>query len=208
MQERVDDVQERSRHAARALVERLIATVDGERAVDDGEPLDGAEDDDVAGSAEPHGVFGADLVDSWAELWRTTMTSLAAAVTDAAASPSKEARLEIGSPIAAAPIRVVVDPATWAGTADVWVHNPTDADIDELHLHCSPPRSHDGRGLGDAAVRFDPNGFELPARSSRGVRVAVEANGAPVGVFRGILQVRGIADQWLPIEIEIAEPGA
>ena len=56
-----------------------------------------------------------------------------------------------------------------------------------------------------ASVRFDPPVVDLPARSSRGVDVSVDAD-LPAGTYRGVVLAAGIPDAWLPVEVVVAAP--
>lgn len=87
--------------------------------------------------------------------------------------------------------------------AEVWLHNGNRAPCLGVALHCGDLRAADGAALPAASVRFDPPLVDLPARSSRGVGVSVDADASP-GTYRGVVLATGIADAWLPIEVVIA----
>lgn len=177
------DVQRRSVQAAAALVERLVATVDGHEDTQTDASTPTANDDDLA---------------AFARLWRESMTSFAAAMTgDANAAP----HLDVSAAAPPSPLRVQLDEAG-EGALEVWMHNPTGDALDKLRVHCTEPRAHDGGTL-DAAITAEPDAFDLPARSSRGVRIAVSAPGAQHGVYRGLVLVDGLPEQWLPLEIVV-----
>jgi len=184
----ITDVQRRSADAAGQLVERLIASVDGRdrpATDDDGRPTD--TDDAIAGMTR---------------LWRDSITSLASAFTGGGAAPG--ARIDVAAPAPPAPVTVTLDASSGAGSTEVWLHNPSADGIDKLRVHCGAALAHDGSLL-DAAIVADPDGFDLPARSSRGVVVSIDAPDAAPGVYRTLLLVDGLAGQWLPLEIVVPE---
>jgi hypothetical protein len=190
------EIQRRSLEAAAAIVDRLVSSVDG-RAGDEG-PEPAAPDT----ATEPAATTEA-LIDGWSQLWRDSVTGLAAVVSDPA-SPAAGG-LQVDGPERPAALRVEVDPHG-VGELDVWVHNPTERGLAGLRVHCSRPRAHDGTELEESCLGADPAEFELPARSSRGIRLTVKAPLAPAGTFRAILLVEGLPEQWLPIEICIPAP--
>ncbi len=178
------DVQRRSVEAAGALVERLVASVDGHH----------AEPSDAAPSEADDGLAG------FAKLWRDSMTSLASAVNGGRAPHIDVAAIGTSTPIA-----ITVDATTMTASTEVWIHNPTNAGLDKLRVHCGAPQAHDGATLDALSFIADPDAFDLPARSSRGVEITVCAPDASPGVYRTLLLVEGLPDQWLPIEIRVPE---
>jgi hypothetical protein len=91
---------------------------------------------------------------------------------------------------------------------EVWLHNRGSDDIDSVVLRCSDLLAHDGSTIGSEAVRFAPDRFALPGRSSRGV--ALEVTVAPdiaVGCYRGTLLAEGFPDLWLPVTLTLRAPG-
>ena len=179
------DVQRRSVQAAAALVERLVATVDGH--------------EDDSADASPAQSNDDDALIAFAKLWRQSMTSFAAAVTG---DEKDEPRIDVSAGAAPSPLRVTLDAESGHGAIEVWVHNPTADAIDKLRVHCTEPRAHDGASL-SAAVTAAPDAFDLPARSSRGVTIGVSASDPRRGVYRGLVLVEGLPEQWLPIEITV-----
>jgi hypothetical protein len=69
-------------------------------------------------------------------------------------------------------------------------------------VHCTAARAHDGSEL-VAALTAEPDAFDLPARSNRGVTISVSSPDARCGVYRGLVLVEGLPEQWLPIEITV-----
>jgi hypothetical protein len=183
----MSDVQRRSVQAAAALVERLVASVDGHPDAD-------ADTEDAA----PRSADDDSLV-AFAKLWRQSMTSFAAAVTG---DEEDEARIDVSAGATPAPLRVALTGGSSAGAVEVWLHNPTADALDKLRVHCVAPRAHDGREL-KAAITAEPDAFDLPARSSRGVTITVSASKARPGVYHGLVLVEGLPEQWLPIEITV-----
>jgi hypothetical protein len=179
------DVQRRSVHAASALVERLVAAVDGH--------------DDTAGGTDAEAPRGDDPWDGFAKLWRDSMMSLAGAVAGDSAAP----HIDVSAGPTPAPLRVALDAASASGSVEVWLHNPTAEPFDKLRVHCSVPQAHDGSSLDTAAIMVDPDAFDLPVRSSRGVQISVTAPGARPGTYRAMVLVDGLPDQWLPLEITV-----
>ena len=90
--------------------------------------------------------------------------------------------------------------------AEVWLHNGSEAAYADVGLHCGDLRASHGGVLPAASVRFDPSVVDLPARSSRGVVVSVDAD-VPPGTYRGVVLAAGVPDAWLPIEVVVAAEG-
>ncbi|MEY2399141.1 MAG: hypothetical protein QOJ00_2315 [Actinomycetota bacterium] len=189
------DVQRRSIEAAGALVDRLIATVDGTAS---SAPPDGDAD---AGGAAPD---ANDAIAGFARLWRDSISSLAGVVPGVAGAPSLD--VSAGGPPPS--LRVVLDATTRRGSTELWVHNPSAEAFDKLRVHCGAAHAADGTTLGAMAVTAEPHSFDLPARASRGVVLSVDAADARAGVYRAIVLVDGVADQWMPIEIVVPDTAA
>ena len=178
------DVQRRSVQAAAALVERLVTSVDGHEDPEAEATAPTPNDDGLAG---------------FARLWRESMTSFAAAMTGDETTTAPH--IDVSATAPPSTLRLHLD-ETSAGMLEVWMHNPTGDALDKLRVHCTEPRAHDGRAL-EAAIASEPDAFDLPARSSRGVRIAVSAPGARHGVYRSLVLVEGLPEQWLPLEIVV-----
>jgi hypothetical protein len=90
---------------------------------------------------------------------------------------------------------------------EVWLHNRGPDDRGDVRLHVSDLLSHDGNVIAAGALRIDAAVVPMPARSSRGVVVAVEV-GADVrpGVYRGTLLASGNPDLWLPVVLTVRLP--
>jgi hypothetical protein len=189
------DVQRRSAEAAGALVERLVSSVDGRHA--DDEP---AEPDDRL-----HPPTDAeDAMAGMAKLWRDSITSLATALSGNPAAPAT-ARIDVNAGAIPSPLRVVLDADTSTGEIEVWLHNPSSEAFDKLRVHCGAPVAHDGSTIDADALVANPDAFDLPARSSRGVEITIEAPDTRPGVYRALVLVDGLPDQWLPLEIVVPQ---
>jgi hypothetical protein len=186
------DIQRRSAEAASALVERLVSSVDGHRV--DAEA-------DVDTTRPPTGA--EDALAGMTKLWRESITSLASALSGGSADGA--ARIDVSAGAKPTALRVMLDEAM-TGSVEVWLHNPSGEAFDKLRVHCGAPQAHDGTILDADALIVEPDAFDLPARSSRGVTITVEADGVRAGVYRTLVHVDGLPDQWLPLEIVV--PGA
>jgi hypothetical protein len=191
--EALGEIQRRGLQAAGALVERLVSTVDG--LVPPSGAGDGGGGEEAA--AAPDAVD--DLVAGWAKLWRDSISGLASSLPVTAA---RAASLDVRAPAAPTALEVRLD-GDGCGSVEVWVHNPSDEPYDELRLHCAPPVAHDGAALDPRSITPDPDAFALPPRSSRGIRLAVDAPGAHPGTYRSLVLVDGLPDQWLALEIHV-----
>ncbi|MEY2469657.1 MAG: hypothetical protein QOF21_2355 [Actinomycetota bacterium] len=189
----MSDVQRRSVEAAGALVERLIASVDGNHSAS-------AEPDD--NDAPRPATDAEDALAGFAKLWRDSITSLAAAVSD---KSDTAPRIDATAGPTPSPVRIEVDPTTCGGTAEVWLHNPGSDALDKLRVHWGAPQSHDGSTLDPLSIVADPDAFDLPARASRGVTITINVADAAPGTYRTMLLVDGLPDQWLPVEIVVPD---
>lgn len=91
--------------------------------------------------------------------------------------------------------------------AEVWLHNSGSDDIEAVQLRCSDLLAHDGSKVGSEAMRFAPERFAVPGRSSRGIALetTVAQNVAP-GRYRGTLLADGYPDLWLPVTLTLRAP--
>ncbi len=88
---------------------------------------------------------------------------------------------------------------------EVWLHNSASDDIESVRLRCSDLLADDGATAD--AVRFAPERFAAPGRSSRGV--ALEVSVTPdiaLGHYRGTLLAEGYPDLWLPLTLTLRAP--
>ena len=89
-------------------------------------------------------------------------------------------------------------------TAEVWLHNTGRSDLGRVHLRCSDLLSSDGCVLRAGAVTIAPEHVPMPARSSRGVCVAVSVDDDLVpGLYRGTLLAEGYPELWLPVALTV-----
>jgi hypothetical protein len=212
------DVQRRGLLAANELVERLVRSVDGDR-------------DDRAGAGtdaggRPSGRDGAaaagtrlgpadDLMRLWLQLVRVGLDALGHLLPpdgagERADGPHVATVDTDGTAIGAVRISVTpVEPLAADGAnrpgAELWLHNGSRVPITGVALHCGDLRAADGAVLPAASVRFDPPVVDLPARSSRGVDVSVDAD-LPAGTYHGVVLAAGIPDAWLPLKVVVAAP--
>jgi hypothetical protein len=189
------DVQRRSAEAAGALVERLVSSVDGRHV--DHETTEGDDQFQPPTDAE-------DAMAGMAKLWRESITSLATALSGNAPAPTT-ARIDVNAGVIPSPLRVELDADSSTGTIEVWLHNPSPDAFDKLRVHCGAPVAHDGSSIDAHALVANPDAFDLPARASRGVEITIEAPDARPGVYRTLVLVDGLPDQWLPLEIVVPE---
>lgn len=184
-------LQRRSLDAATRIVERLVAATDGA----------GGRTGGAAASPWPGGlaVPGAGEV---AALWRDVARALPVGRGDGP-SGAGGARGDGG-----APVRLVLGAEDRAATARLWLHNGTAGTPVGVRLRCDELRDHAGATF-PGTVRFTPEVLpELPAGASRPVDVTAALAGprprpgpGAAGVFRGTIQVAGIPEAWLPVEV-------
>lgn len=207
--EALGEIQRRGLDAAGALVERLVRSVDGvvppaARAaggVDDG---GGAAGTGPEAPDRPSPDAVDELVAGWAKLWRDSIAGL---VADLPAAAARTATVDVQAPAAPTSLEVRLD-AEGRGAVEVWVHNPSDEPYGKLRVHCAPPVAHDGAALDALSITADPDGFALPPRSSRGIRLAVDAPGSLPGTYRSIVLVDGLPDRWLALEVHVPDTPA
>ncbi len=211
------DVQRRGLIAAGELVDRLIGAVDG----DSNPGRDGPATPEAPGNDPPT----VDVVSTWVDVFQRGLQAMASAARSDGSVPLNGERivtadLARGTTTGPLHIRVAAEcesPDTGLpgsqrdgdrrqGSAEVWLHNGTSEARSDLRLHTGDLRTHDGGTLPDSSLRFDPPSLdELPARSSRGVVVIADVpDGAPGGVYRGVLLVAGAPEVWLPIVVTVA----
>jgi hypothetical protein len=90
---------------------------------------------------------------------------------------------------------------------EVWLHNRGPDDIESVRLRCSDLLAHDGAKVGAGAVRFAPEKFALPGRSSRGVALEIDVTpDIAFGRYRGMLLAEGYPDLWLPVTLTLRAP--
>ena len=199
------DVQAQGLRAASELVERLARSVDG---AESHPPA--ADDADGTGDGRSRMSEATRLLDAWVELLQRSAEAFGRTVeTRAAETDRVEIDLDAGS--ASGMLRIEVDDtgAVRSGPAEAWLHNLTHALIGPLTVHCSELRASEA-GVFPARLTFEPAHLdELPARSNRGVAVAIavdeNATQRPLqpGTYRGLVQVTGAPKVWLPVEVVV-----
>ena len=224
------DVARRGVHAANELVDRLVRSVDGDRDdTPDGARRNGESPDDGArdgpGASDDGAHFGAadDLLQAWIQVVRLGIDtfgrlrpgggtgherSATVPTIDTGGAASGVVRIEVG-PSDAGP-----DAGPEVDAAEVWLHNRSTEPVAGLALHWGDLRASDGSVMPAAWVQVEPAVVDLPARSSRGIAVSLDADltgvaggpDLPAGTFRGVVLATGIADAWLPIEVVVSAP--
>jgi hypothetical protein len=187
-------LQRRGLDAATRIVERLVAATDGA----------GARADGGGASPWPGGlaVPGAGEV---AALWRDVARALPLGRGD---GPSG------ASGAGGAAVRLVLGSGDRAAATRLWLHNGTARTPVGVRLRCDELRDHAGATF-PGTVRFAPEVLpELPAGASRPVDVTAAlagprprpgpGGGPAVCVFRGTIQVAGVPEAWLPVEVVAA----
>lgn len=198
------DVQARGLRAAGELVERLVRSVDGERAAEGAAPADGGAEPGAAPTGD-----ASRLLEVWIDLLRRTADSFGRLTDRPAGGPAAHAgaAVDVGTGAATGRVRLVVSPTGEGPPAELWVHNGTAVDLGPIGLHAGELRSTAGDRV-DAVVTFDPAQLhDVPARSSRGIAVGLAADGTlPPGTHRALVQVAGAPDLCLAIEVVVEDP--
>jgi hypothetical protein len=116
------------------------------------------------------------------------------------------ARFDLADETASGGVRLDADgPGLVIG--EVWLHNSGTHDIESVRLRCSDLLAHDGAKVSSDAVRFAPEKFTLPARSSRAVSLQVDVTpGIAQGRYRGTLLAEGYPELWLQVTLTLRTP--
>jgi hypothetical protein len=94
--------------------------------------------------------------------------------------------------------------AAGAATAEVWLHNRGASDLGQIGLRCSDLLANDGSVISAGAVSVEPASVPMPSRSSRGLKVKIQApQGVQPGVYRGTLLVEDHPELWLPVVLTV-----
>jgi len=154
-----------------------------------------------------NGHSGDKVADSDVDLMLTTWWSmfgrLLRSMPGSAALRADGATFDLGTESANGSVHLNADGPGLALT-EIWLHNRGSDDIESVRLRCSDLLAHDGAMVGADAVRFAPEKFALPGRSSRGI--ALELDVTPdiaVGSYRGMLLAEGYPDLWLPVTLTL-----
>ncbi|HET7074715.1 MAG TPA: hypothetical protein VFI55_11615 [Mycobacterium sp.] len=138
--------------------------------------------------------------------WWSLFGRLLRSMPGAAALRSDGATFDLAGESASGGVHLNAD-GPGRAVGEVWLHNRGADDIDAVALRCGGLLAHDGGEVGADAVRFTPDRFGLPGRSSRGV--AMEVNLTPdiaPGRYRGTLLAEGYPDLWLPVTLTLRAP--
>lgn len=183
--EAIVDVQRRSLEAAAALVDRFVT------------PADLRAEGDASTSAP---VPATDLVGGWAQMLKESLAAFAPASTPE--GPSEPPSFEVDGHRGPVPVTVDLQGGR-VGVAEVWLHNRTDVALDGLRPWCTAAVSHIGVELPSSAIRIEPVVVDLAPRSSRGLRIHVDAGEAAPGRYHSLLQVTGLPDQCLVLVADV-----
>jgi hypothetical protein len=163
---------------------------------------------DKVGAAESHRISqDADPGEPWRPSvdrlitgWESLAAQLARSLSNSAPPEGQNPVVDVGGAAA----RGVVSLSGEPGGAEIWLHNGGAEDLGEIRLRCSDLLAHDGGSVAADTIAFHPAVVPLPARSSRGVVIAVDVpTAAAPGVYRGTLLVDGYPDLWLPVELTL-----
>jgi hypothetical protein len=199
----LSEIQAEGLRAAGALVDRLVQLVDG--------PHSGAEaDGDPTPQSGPASVdMGAVL--PWFDLWRdlADRTSDSLQRLRAADAGSEEVRIGVDGGLAPSRALAIITAPDGHGHGEMWLHNGTATDQGPLLPQFGPLHDPHGAAL-VCDIQIDPPMVDaLPSRSSRGFAIAVTVDPSiPAGTYRGIVQVKGAEQVWMPVEIVVPAPSS
>lgn len=196
------DVQRRGVHAARLLVDRVVAGLDR---------LDGA------GSEEPRTPLGdagaspepvMELVQAWSRLLGRTLEAFGAG---AVARPPARGRgheavdVDVVTGRHAGVLGIDVEKGVTQRPTRLYLGNPSAASVGPLRVHVGELRTSEGESLPSSVLEFDPGCVaELPPDGD--VTVAVTATlPEPVapGTYRSVVQVAGAPAVSVPISVTV-----
>lgn len=209
------DAQAQGLRAASDLIERVVAGFGrGDGHEPDEDDSDGPSPSHTASSGSSSAGFSAPsdeagrVLEAWTDVLRAVASTLGPAPSGPAGNGSggPTVELDVATPAAGEVLRIGVDPDGQVrdGPVRVWLHNGAESPTGPLSMGAGELRSSTGRTLA-SALTFEPATVELPARSSRGVAISLEA--AEVleeGTYRGVVQVAGAPQLWLPVEVSVA----
>jgi hypothetical protein len=198
------EVQAQALRAAGDLVERLARAVDGP----EGEATDPDGNGPVPDDDREPGATGdgARLLDVWIDMLARVAQTWSRAPHDAASAAN---RIDLDLAVGPGGRRLVLasdgnDRTAAAG--ELWLHNDSQVAVGPLVPRAADLVSGVGVSLG-VGWDFDPPAIdEMPARSSRGVTIsATRSPDAVPGTYRGLLQIGGTPNGWIPVEVVVAD---
>jgi hypothetical protein len=192
-------IQARGFAAATKLVDRFVQIA--ETSANAGDPK-------AATSTNGHhnGKAADTDVDLILSTWWSLFGQLLRSMPGAAALRGDTATFDLADESASGGVHLNADGPGQA-VGEVWLHNGGSDDIESVGLRCSDLLAHDGSKIGSDAVRFAPERFALPGRSSRGVALEVSVTpDVALGRYRGTLLAEGYPDLWLPVTLTLRAP--
>lgn len=195
----LSDIQARGFAAATKLVDRFVQIAESS-----------ANDADLKTATNTNGHTNGEAAGTDVELILTTWWSLFGrllrSTPGAAPVRGDSATFDLAAKSANGGVYLNTDgPGGTAG--EVWLHNRGSDDIESVGLRCSDLLAHDGAKIAADAIRFTPEKFALPGRSSRGVELRVNVTpDVARGFYRGMLLAGGYPDLWLPITLTLRAP--
>ena len=194
--------------AASRIGDRFVRAVDSNFG---GEaPVSPSDTQVTNGNAAVNGSGAVDGIKEFERLtrawWSMTGQFLLRSIPATAKTGSESVSLEVDDPGSTRGVNLDVAVGDSA-SCEVWLHNRGPDDRGDVRLHASDLLSHDGNVIGAGAMRIDTAVVPMPARSSRGVIVAIDvAADARPGVYRGTLLATGNPDLWLPVALTVRLP--
>jgi hypothetical protein len=192
--------------AASRIVDQFVravgSTTNGEATAPPADETDGnaAVNADDAGGGLPE--FER-LTRAW---WSMVGQFLLRSTSSTATVRSGSVSLDVNNPDAKRAVNLDA-PVGGSANSEVWLHNRGPDDRGDVRLHCSDLLSHDGNLIRADAMRMDTAVVPMPARSSRGVAIAIDiAPEVHPGVYRGTLLASGHPDLWLPVMLTVRLP--
>jgi len=205
------DVQRRGLRAAQELVDRVVGSIDPAQESTTGSRTNGS----ISNGAGPDAPFG-DLVQACGELAAQVLAAMAggsATVTNrpVPGAPERSITVDVTEPARPVVWRLRSDSkGQLLAPVELWLHNPSATPVGPLRLRVGALQAADGAVVGGSCVQFDPEEVaELPARSARGVEVALSVDEQlHPGTYRGLIQADGAPNVCVTLEIAVGDDTA
>ena len=200
----IGDVQRRGLHAARVLIDRVVANLDR---LDDASGQGTASSGGSTEAADPM----IDLVQAWSKVLSRTMGAFGATATDdrsdhAEPSPPHSTSIDLTGHGTGRPIRLDADEKGALRSAPhLELRNPSSEPVGPLQIHLGDLRSPDGELIPSPALHFEPASFEaVPPGEHRTVDLTLTSSTATEpGVYRGLLQIAGAPNVAVPVHLSV-----